>query len=189
MIRRTLWCMAAAICAVSGGACGETPAPPQAASTPPQTAGQAASPTPAVTLVSQADLRAAVPDIRGWTRGEIVVRENTGPDNSVFVVVPFTRGTEKLELEIADTGGAARAIESLEHIAGSSTNRTVGNGYFKGTTIGGFPAVESWNTVDKIGELSVLIRRRFIIHVAGSGLANAAAMRSLAEAVDASRLR
>jgi hypothetical protein len=43
--------------------------------------------------------------------------------------------------------------------------------------------------VDKLGELSVLIRRRFIIHVAGSGLADAAPMRALAEAVDTSRLR
>ena len=145
--------------------------------------------TPPVTLVSLADLRASVPEFRGWTRGEMTAQEGAAPERSTHVVTTFTRGAEKLELEIADTGGAPRAIESLEHIAGSNTSRTVGNGYFKGTMVGAFPAVESWNTVDKVGELSVLIRRRFIIHVAGSGMNGAAPMRALAQAVDTSRLR
>lgn len=118
-----------------------------------------------------------------------MAQESTGPERGTHAIATFTRGAEKLELEIADTGGTPRAIESLENIAGSNTNRTVGNGYFKGTMVGAFPAVESWNTVDKLGELSVLIRRRFIIHVAGSGLRDAAPMRALAQAVDTSRLR
>ena len=144
---------------------------------------------PPVTLVSLADLRASIPEFRGWSRGEVTAQEGTDAQRSTQVLTTFTRGGEKLELEIADTGGAPRAIESLEQMAGSTTNRTVGNGYFKGTMLGGFPAVESWNTVEKLGELSVLIRRRYIIHVAGSGLADAAPMRALAEAVDTSRLR
>jgi len=116
-------------------------------------------------------------------------QEGTAEQRSTQVVVTYTRGSEKLELEIADTGGAPKAIESLEHIAGSNTSRTVANGYFKGTTVGSFPAVESWNTDEKLGEVSVLIRRRFIIHVAGTGIKDAAPMRALAEAVDTSRLR
>ncbi len=116
-------------------------------------------------------------------------QESTAPERSTHVVVTFTRDSEKMELEVADTGGATRAIESLEAMAGSTTNRKVGNGYFKGTTVGDFPAVEAWNTADRVGELSVLIRRRYIIHVAGSGLKDAAPMRALAQAVDTSRLR
>jgi len=182
-VRRTL---AVAVLAAGVVACGggqeATPAP--AAVPPAQTPA-----APAVTLVSLQDLRASVPQFAGWTRGEITAQEGPAPARTTHVQVTFTRGTEKLDLEIADTGGDERSIESLEHMAGSSVNRTVGNGYFKGTTVATFPAVESWNTVDKLGELSVLIRRRFIINVAGAGLADAAPMRSLAEAVDASRLR
>lgn len=142
-----------------------------------------------VALVPVSELRASIPELRGWTRGEISGQETPAPDRSNHVNVTFTRGSEQLQLEVADTGGSERAIESLEKMAGSATNRTVGNGYFKGTTLGNFPAVESWNTVDKVGELSVLIRRRYIIHVAGSGLADAAPMRTLAAAVETSRLR
>jgi hypothetical protein len=165
-----------------GGSQESTPTP--AAAPPAQTPS-----APAVTLVSLQDLRAAVPQFAGWTRGEITAQEGPAPSRSTHVQVTFTRGTEKLDLEIADTGGDERSIESLEHMAGTSVSRTVGNGYFKGTTVATFPAVESWNTVDKLGELSVLIRRRFIINVAGAGLSDAAPMRTLAEAVDTSRLR
>ena len=182
-MRRSLSAIAMTALAVGSPACNkeEAPAPPQAAASPA---------APALgTLVSLADLRASVPEFRGWTRGEIVAQEATAPERSTHVTVIFTRGSEKLELEVADTGGAPRAIESLENIAGSGTNRTVGNGYFKGTTVGSFPAVESWNTVEKLGELSVLIRRRYIIHVTGSGLRDAQPMRALAELVDTSRLR
>ena len=185
MSQRVPLILAVAAIAIGAATCGkdETPAPAPIA-TPVATP----APTP-VAIVPLSDLRASVPEFRGWTKGEIVAQEGTAQEPSAHVGATFTRGTEKLDLEIADTGGAQRAIESLESMAGSTTNRTVANGYFKGTTIAGLPAVESWNTVDKIGELTVLIRRRFIIHVAGSGLRDAAPMRALAEAVDTSRLR
>jgi hypothetical protein len=164
----------------SVAACGDRAEPPPPA---------ARATTPAVTLVPLADLRAAVPVMDGWSRSEITVQELPAPARSTAASASFTRGVEKLDLEIADTGGDPRAIESLEHMAGSNVRRTVANGYFAGTTIRGHPAVESWNTVDKLGELSLLIQRRYIIHVAGSGLPDAAAMRALAEAVDTTRLR
>jgi len=182
MTRRLPWVIAAFAMSVGAAACGQDAAP-AATSTVSQSA------PPPVALVPLGDLRASVPELQGWTRGEMTAQEGTAPDRSTHVVVTFTRGNEKLELEIADTGDDERAIESLEHLAGSDTSRTLDNGYFKGTTVAGFPAVESLNTVDKLGELSVLIRRRYIIHVAGSGLTDATPMRTLVEAVDTSRLR
>ena len=185
-MRRILLVAATAAFVVASAACGKDDAPaPAPAVTPTGTPAGA----PAVPLVSLSELRASVPEYQGWTRGEVVAQESAAPARGTHVVTTFTRGGEKLELEIADTGGDPRAIESLESIAGSNTTRTVGNGYFKGTVVGSFPAVESWNTVEKLGELSVLIRRRFIIHVAGSGLKDAAPMRALAQAVDTTRLR
>jgi hypothetical protein len=186
VIWRTLAAIAAVTLTVGSAACNRDEAAVPASTAVPTPSPDAAPP---VTLVSLADLRASVPEFRGWTRGEMTAQEGTDAQRSTQVLTTFTRGNEKLELELADTGGAPRAIESLEQMAGSTTNRTVGNGYFKGTMLAGFPAVESWNTVEKVGELSVLIRRRYIIHVAGSGLADAAPMRALAEAVDTSRLR
>jgi hypothetical protein len=177
MMRVAILLLAVATGAAACGGGAEPVPPPAATGTPP------------VALLPPADLRAAIPTLDGWARGEITLQDMTSLDRSTAAMVTFTRGGEKLDLEVADTGGDPRAIESLEHMAGSDVSRTVENGYFKGTTINGLPAVESWNTVDKLGELSVLVRRRYIIHVAGSGLVDAAPMRALAEAVDTARLR
>ena len=185
-MRRGLCLIATAALVVGSTACGKVDAP---APVPVVTPAMTPAARPAVALVSLGALRASVPEFRGWTRGEIVAQESAAPEPGTHVVTTFTRGAEKLELEIADTGGVPRAIESLEKIAGSNTSRTVDNGYLKGTVVGTFPAVESWNTQEKLGELSVLIRRRFIIHVTGSGIKDAAPMRALAQAVDTSRLR
>ena len=180
MTRRWRRVISAAAVAIGVVACGRNTASPPSAET------GAGMP---VVVSSLSDLRTAVPELPGWTRGEIAAQEEQAPARSAHVTVTFTRGSERMELEIADTGGNERAIESLEHLAGSDTSRTLENGYFKGTTVAGFPAVDSWNTVDRLGEVTVLIRRRFIIHVAGSGLADAAPMRLLAEAVDPSKFR
>jgi len=74
-------------------------------------------------------------------------------------------------------------LESLGAMAGSDINREVANGYFKGTTVAGHPAVESWNTVDRLGELTVLVGNRFIVHVGGRALDDAAPMRALVERI------
>lgn len=178
MMRIAILLLAVTTGAAACGGGAEPVPPPAAVGTP-----------PVVVLLPPSGLRAAIPALDGWVRGEITMQDMTSLDRSTAAMVTFTRGGEKMDLEVADTGGDARAIESLEHMAGSDVSRTVENGYFKGTTINGLPAVESWNTVDKLGELSVLIRRRYIIHVAGSGLADAAPMRALAEAVNTARMR
>src|SRR5690349_21231165 len=132
-MRRGLLMIATAALAVGSAACGKADEP---AAPPAATPAATPSTAPQVAFVSLGELRSAVPDLRGWTRGELVAQESTPSQPGTHVLTTFTRGSEKLELEIADTGGAPKAIESLEHIAGSNTNRTVGNGYFKGTMVG-----------------------------------------------------
>jgi len=145
--------------------------------------------SPAVTLIALSELRAAIPQLPDWSRGEITTVSGTAADPSAKVLVAYSKESQHLGLEIIDTGGDERVFESLESMAGSGVNQTVGNGYFKGTVVSDFPAVESLNTVEHLGELSLLVRRRFIVHVTGTGLDDAAPMRALAEAVDMSRLR
>ena len=68
-------------------------------------------------------------------------------------------------------------------IAGTTFNQKASNGYMKGTTLGGHPAVESWNHVDRLGDVSVVMSRRFIIHATGTDLDRVETLRSLVEKV------
>lgn len=141
-------------------------------------------------LMSASALRALVPSMTGWDRGAISAQTIDVPEVATVVTVSYARADGgQLDLEISDTGGKSSMIESLASMAGSEFNRTMENGYLKGTTVAGAPAVESWNTQDRVGELTVLVKKRYIIHVGGRALADAAPMRALVEQIELDRLR
>lgn len=134
-------------------------------------------------LMSASSMKALVPTMDGWNRGVVNAQVIDVPEAAAVVTVSYTQGGATLDLEISDTGGTSSMIESLASMAGSEFNRSMGNGYLKGTTVAGEPAVESWNTEDLLGELTVLVKKRYIIHVGGRGLADAAPMRAVVERI------
>lgn len=141
-------------------------------------------------LMTAEALRALAPEVSGWTRGAVTAQTIDVPEVATVVTVSYSRDDGgRLDLEISDTGGKSSMIESLASMAGSAFNRPVGNGYLKGTTVAGAPAVESWNTEERIGELTVLVDKRYIIHVGGRALADAAPMRTVVELIDLQRLK
>lgn len=140
-------------------------------------------------LMTADALKALAPAMDGWVRGEVNAQSLSSPEPGTVVTTSYTREGQRLDLEISDTGGAPSLVDALAAMAGSNLNRPVGNGYFKGTTIAGAPAVESWNTQDLIGEVTVLVKKRYIIHVGGRGMPDAAPMRALVERINLSTLR
>ena len=90
---------------------------------------------------------------------------------------------KQVNLEVTDTGGHPDYVGSLAKVAGTTFNQKASNGYMRGTTLGGHPAVESWNHVDRLGDISVLMSRRFIIHATGTDLDRIQTLRSLVETV------
>ncbi len=163
MIRRGLLCLMA----IAALGCGGTDVPDEAG--------------PGLTPAAR--LQALVPTLDGWTRGDVRAQTITEPEAATTATASYTRNEGRLDLEISDTGGTSSMLESLGAMAGSDINREVANGYFKGTTVAGHPAVESWNTVDRLGELTVLVGNRFIVHVGGRALDDAAPMRALVERI------
>ncbi len=135
-------------------------------------------------------LQVLVPAMDGWTRGAVSAQTIDVPDVASVVTVTYTHADGgQLDLEISDTAGTSSMIESLAAEAESQFNRVMGNGYLKGTMVAGSPAVEAWNTENRIGELTVLVKKRYIIHVGGTRLSDAAPMRALVERIDLAKLR
>lgn len=141
-------------------------------------------------LMTPDALQAVVPTLDGWTRGAIGTQTIDVPELASVVTVSYTHTDGgQLDLEISDTAGKSSMIASLAAEAESQFNREMGNGYLKGTTVSGAPAVEAWNTESRIGELTVLVKKRYIIHVGGTRLADAAPMRALVERIELSALK
>lgn len=156
--------------------------------TAPPPAAAAEKAAPAVTLVPHETLATIVPALDGWTREPIQTATVSLPAPAAHATASYTRGKARIDLEITDTGGHPDYVGSLAKVAGTTFNQKASNGYLKGTTIGGHPATESWNHVDKLGDISVLIARRMIVHATGTGLTGIETLRRLVEKVDPSKL-
>lgn len=145
----------------------------------------AAGGTPAarVALTPHAALAALLPTPTGWERGEVASGQVGPPAPAAHAGTSYTKGDARIDLEITDTGGEAEYLEATQQIAGSDFNRTSDNGYIRGARIGGSPAVESWNHVDRLAEVTILIDQRFVVHASASGLDGIEALRSFVESV------
>ena len=77
----------------------------------------------------------------------------------------------------------------LATVAGTRFIQKAANGYMKGTTIAGFPATESWTHTDKLGDISILVDGRFVVHATGTGLDGIQTLRTLVERVDLAKIR
>lgn len=110
------------------------------------------------------------------------------PAPAAHVRATYKQGVTEIEieLELTDTGGEATYIQALSNIAGGSFHQEAPNGYMKGAEIGGFPAVESYNREDKLGDVTVLIKRRFIVHASAAGVAGVEPVRNFVSRIDLS---
>jgi hypothetical protein len=146
-------------------------------------------PVPVVPLIPHEKLATTVPDLEGWTHTTPSSATVSLPAPAAHVLTTYTRGRAQIDLEITDTGGHPDYIGSLSKVAGTSFSQIASNGYMKGTTLGGSPAVESWNHLDKLGDISILVDRRFIVHATGTGLDKIETLRTLVEKVDLKKVK
>lgn len=178
--------------AVGAAACGRQTSPASGTpQTPPASAaGADSAPSKAVaaTLVAHEQLEAFVPALEGWQRGTVTGARIKLPAPASHVSVSYTKGAARVDLELTDTGGAPQFIEPLSSIAGTSFHQETTNGYMKGTSIAGFPAVESWSGQEKIGQITILLKRRFTVYADGTGLDAIDPLRRLIARIDLARL-
>lgn len=125
---------------------------------------------PAVALVAHEQLAGFLPAPDEWQRGAISSGSVSLPAPAMNATASYTRGKAHVDLEITDTGGAPDHIEALTKVAGSDFMQKASNGYMKGATLSGFPTVESWNHVDRLGDITILINGRFVVHATATGL-------------------
>ena len=141
---------------------------------------------PKTSTVGHTRLETFVPTVSGWQLQHSMGADVQLPAPAAHVRATFKQGVTEIELELTDTGGEATYIQALSNIAGGSFSQEAPNGYMKGAQIGGFPAVESYNREDKLGDVTVLIKRRFIVHASAAGVAGVEPVRDFVSRIDLS---
>ncbi len=191
-MRRVVVAIVAA--AVGAAACSHSEDRGAAATTP----GSAGSSRPAATarptasagpaLVGHQRLESFLPKPDGWTLEHSAGADVQLPAPASHVRATYKRGAAQIDLELTDTGGDASYIEALSKIANGNYHQEAPNGYMKAVSLGGFPGVESFNRDDQIGEVTVILNRRFLVHASSSGATAIDSVRSVVTGIDLSGL-
>lgn len=142
-----------------------------------------ATPAARVALAPHGSLAGLLPEPADWTRGEVASAQVDLPAPASHAATSYTRANARIDVEITDTGGDAEYLEATQQIAGTNFDRVSDNGYIRGARVGGSPAVESWNHVDRLAEITVLVDDRFVVHASASGLDGIEALRSFVESI------
>jgi hypothetical protein len=171
--------LVALIAAACGGSTDSTPSASGSATSP------AAGTSAKVTVVPHESLQALLPDLPGWTRGE--VKGDTDRTESVSrVTVDYDKGESTVSVELMDSSLNPNLLASIKDILKApvaSPGTTVAT-----STIAGFPAAEEWTAEAKNGVVHVLVADRFMLAVTGSTVPDLATLRRVAETIDLRKL-
>jgi hypothetical protein len=154
-------------------------------------AAEKAKPSPraaSVKVVPHEKLQALLPQLPGWTRGE-VQGETVVQDTPISRVhVSYDRDVSSLDFEIMDTLMNKDLLAELRTLIKAGYNQKRNDGYTKATMVKGFPATEEWTTEPRNGYISVLVAERFVVKVTANTVMNVDVMRKAVEAVDLQKL-
>lgn len=157
---------------------------PKPDTTPASTAAALQSGTP----VSFEALQSLLPAVPGWTRGEMTGMVLSVPMRGTQASLTLSRGDAKMSIEIIDTvfnqalyaPVAAYLTDGFASSTDSGTKRSV--------KIQGQPAFEEFTAVDQTAAITILVGRRFLVHVQTTGVPDLTSARAAADGIDMTRL-
>ena len=139
-----------------------------------QALNQAASGGKTVEPVDFRQLKDLLPDsVAGMRRAEASGEKSTALGMTVSKAVARYAGDGQrtIDLTISDIGNASGlASLALYAWANNEIDKDFQTGYEKTTLFQGYKAYEKYDTRDRVGELGVLLNKRFVVEAKGSGV-------------------
>jgi hypothetical protein len=138
--------------------------------------------------VDSDDLKTLMPDIPGWTKGEVhgeMVSMGISQSNAKAT---YTKGDSSLELEITDSTMNQLLLGPMAMFLASGYQEKSDDGYKKAVQIGGFPGFEEWEKGAKHGSATAVVNNRFIVVANAHGVDGPDAARAAVEAVNLNKL-
>jgi hypothetical protein len=138
--------------------------------------------------VDSDDLKLLMPDINGWTKGEVhgeMVSMGISQSNAK---ARYTKGDSTLELEITDSTANQLLLAPLMMMLSAGYQEKSDDGYKKAVQIGGFPGFEEWEKGAKHGSATAVVNNRFIVAANAHEVDGPDAARAAVEAVNLNKL-
>ena len=147
---------------------------------------------PAVQLIRPAidyeALKVALPELDGWRRAETKGEQLTTPIAYSRAQARYQRDSSHIDLEISDTGMSPQLLAPVSMFLTAGFSERSDDGYKRAVKVSGQPGLEAWNGRSQEGEVTAVIRDRFIVHAVGHEMSNIDPVRTLVAAVDLSKL-
>lgn len=141
-----------------------------------------------VERVALGDLMPILPRVAGWTRAEPVGERITEPIPTTSAKAIYERAGVRVQVQIVDSALNDLLAPLMDMVAKGNHEKRRGASYERATAIKGQPAIEKWDDEAKLGELTMLVHRRFLVTAEGQGAGILPALKELASHIDFSRL-
>lgn len=141
-----------------------------------------------VTVVDYEALKAALPQVDGWTQSNARGEQMSAPIRHSRAEARYTRGDSSIELEITDSAMNQLMLAPMAMFLAAGFEERSDEGFRRSTKIGAHPAFEEWDTDARRGEVTVVVGNRFIVQATGHDVNDLSEVRALVEAVDLVRI-
>ncbi len=138
--------------------------------------------------VDYEELKALIPDVAGWTKGDVKGEQVSLGISQSSAKGKYTKGDGTLELEITDSALNQLLLAPLTMMLAPGFEEKSDDGYHKSVQIGGFPGFEEWEKNAKHAEVTAVVANRFIVSANAHDVDSADAARKAVEAVNLTKL-
>jgi hypothetical protein len=102
--------------------------------------------------------------------------------------VRYTKGDARVLVKITDSAYNGLMLMPFTWITNIGYEKETEHGYEKATKIGGFPALEKWNSEGKDGDVTIVANKRYIVEVEGNNVEDVKVLHTVAESLTLSKL-
>lgn len=134
------------------------------------------------------ELKALLPEVDGWTRGDARGEQVNLPVSMSRAEARYRQDNSSIELEITDTALNPLLLAPMSMFLTSGYSERSDEGFKRATKVGSHPAMEDWNSRSKRGEVTAVVANRYIVQATGHDVTDLAPVRAVVEAVNLSKL-
>jgi hypothetical protein len=138
--------------------------------------------------VSLKELISLLPAPAGWQRERPTGERSTVPVHFADAMVRLMKGDATVTAKITDSALNQVLMEPLTTLVASHHERGTSREYEKAVTVGAAPGFEKWDSKTKSGNLSVLVNKRFIVEIDGSGIDDPKVLHEILDKIDLEKL-
>lgn len=124
----------------------------------------------------------------GWEKREMSGMALSVPIKGSQASITLKKGDAEVVVDIIDTVFNPSLYAPVAAYLSNGFSAKDANGYKKAVTVAGQPAFEEWNKTDRTAGLTVIVGKRFLMHVLGTGVDSTEPATFMAGQIDMARL-